>query len=95
MIEREVEYTPAPDRQPTTAILVRISEIRSDGRDWSAVLEILGFPEQYRQTFYGTDSMSAVLSAVQMAPVVLRSLAGQGTLTWLGDADLGFHLPPL
>lgn len=94
MMERQIDYTPLPGGPPTV-ITVRVENPQPHGDDWMTVLVITGFHKEHRQTFYGVDSMSAVLSAVQMAPVVLASYAGHGTLTWLGDADLKFQLPPL
>lgn len=93
MIERVLQYTPAPGAAPTD-ITVRISAPRPHGEDFDVTLEIVGFHEPYRQDFPGTDSMSAMLSAARMAPVVLESIAGPGTLTWLGEADLGFPFLP-
>lgn len=93
MIERQIDYTPEPGG-PVTAITVRIEAPEPMGEDWSAVLEIVGFAEPYRKKHYGVDSMSAVLAAARTAPVMLASIAGPGTLTWLGDADLGFPFLP-
>ncbi len=94
MMERKIDYAPVSGG-PTSTITVRVEAPQPFGDDWSALLVITGFHKEHRQMFYGVDSMSAALSAVQMAPVVLESFADKGTLTWLGDADLRFQLPPL
>lgn len=91
MLEREIEYTPRPG-SPVTKIVVRVEDPQPDGDDWSAVLEITGFHAPYRHRCFGVDSLSAVLGAVRLAPAMLESFAGRGTLTWLGDPDLGFSL---
>src|SRR5689334_25395763 len=89
MIERVLQYTPTPGAPPVD-ITVRIGSPRQLGEDWSVTLEIEGFPEAHRTEHHGVDSMSAVLAAARIAPSVLASNAGPGTLTWLGEPDLGF-----
>jgi hypothetical protein len=93
MIERVLQYAPTPGATPTD-VTIRISAPRKVGEDWSVTLEIEGLPGAHRTEHHGVDSMSAVLSAARIAPVVLASIAGPGTLTWLGDSDLGFPFVP-
>lgn len=93
MIERVLQYAPAPGAPPVD-ITVRISAPRQAGDDWSVTLEIERFHEPHRTEHHGVDSMSAVLAATRVAPVVLESIAGPGTLTWLGEPDLGFPFLP-
>lgn len=93
MMERTLRYTPTLGAPPVD-IHVRISAPRPIGEDWCVTLEISGFAEPHRTEHHGTDSMSAVLAALRSAPVVLASIAGPNTLTWLGETDLGFPLLP-
>lgn len=93
MMERVLQYTATADA-PAVDIHVRISAPRQIGENWSVMLEITGFAEPHCTEHFGTDSMSAVLSALRIAPVVLASIAGPNTLTWLGESDLGFPLLP-
>lgn len=93
-MERVLQYVAKPGSLPID-VTVRISEPRKVGEDWSVTLELEGFREAHRTEHHGVDSLSAVLAAARVAPVVLESIAGPGTLTWLGEPDLGFPFLPL
>lgn len=50
----------------------------------------------FRSHASGVDSMQAVIAAIWLVPVCLRGILNDapGTVTWMGDSDLSFYLPP-
>ncbi|MEZ4297775.1 MAG: hypothetical protein R3B70_22650 [Polyangiaceae bacterium] len=91
-LERVLELARAGG--PPAQVTVSIGPPVQVGEDWTAALEIVGLSEPHRSEHHGVDSLSAVLAAARIAPVVLESIAGPGALTWLGDPDLGFPFLP-
>ncbi len=91
-MERQLEYWPPGATVPLPIhVHVGIPEPDAGGPDWSCTLTIDGFETPYVMSYPGVDALSALLRALRMAPIILRSRTPDGgRLTWLGDEDLGF-----
>lgn len=101
-MERELEYW-APGATEPRVIRVSISNPvqaspMASGADWSCSLTIAGFDEEpYSRTFTQVDAIGAMLSALGIAPYLLRTFVRRGgRLTYLQSEDLSFPLlsPP-
>lgn len=85
----------------TTKVIVRIGRPRRDRqltRDWYCPIRILGIGMDRVQVAYGIDSVQALQLAQTMIAATLvlyYQRLNPGTLTWLGNAHLGFPLPEM
>ena len=94
--ERELEFQPSDGSEPRK-VMVRFGPPTLDDDDWRVSIEIHGLSsEVYRKDAWGVDSAQAIIEALWIAPVLLKSLAAEakGKLTFLGNDDLGFYRPP-
>ncbi|MDC0743597.1 DUF6968 family protein [Polyangium mundeleinium] len=97
--ERQLDFYSPRGRRPKK-IIVRIgkAELDETGETWRAPIEILGpkASQVFRSRASGVDSMQAVIGAIWLVPVLLRTLTNDtgGRLEFEGSADLGFYMEP-
>ncbi|MDI3290466.1 hypothetical protein [Polyangium sp. 15x6] len=97
--ERQLDFYSPRGRRPKK-VIVRIGrpELDETGETWRAPIEILG-PKKgqvFRNRGVGADSMQAIIGAIWLAPVFLRTITNDtgGRLEFEGSADLGFYMEP-
>ncbi len=92
MITRIFDFVPKEggSSKPVTAT---IESPVPDGDDWTAVLRIEGLTRSYEKRVPGIDGFQAVLAAVGLVPAVLGTMLEGGSVTWLGNSDLGCRTP--
>jgi hypothetical protein len=98
IVERELEFQPSDSSEPRK-VTVRFGPPTLDADDWRVSIEIHGLSpaeQVFRKDAWGVDSAQAMVEALWIAPVLLKSLAAdaKGKLTFLGNDDLGFYRPP-
>jgi hypothetical protein len=93
--ERELEFTENGSSVART-IIARIGSPQPDEGSWRCATLIEGAPTK-NEIFhaYGEDSMQALLLAMQALAIRLQVVGRAGTLTWLGDDDLGLPQPQM
>jgi hypothetical protein len=98
LVERELELQPSDGSEPRK-VTIRFGPPILDEDDWRVSIEIHGLSPEgqvFRKDAWGVDSAQALIEALWLAPVLLKSLAAdtKGKLTFLGNNDLGFYRPP-
>lgn len=97
--ERQLDFYSPRGRRPKK-VIVRIgrAELDETGETWRAPIEILGpkAGQVFRSRAPGADSMQAVIGAIWLVPVFLRTITNDtgGRLEFEGSADLGFYMEP-
>ncbi|PPJ05408.1 hypothetical protein C5E51_23210 [Nocardia nova] len=74
-----------------TPVIVTIGRPYQEGISWFCPFRIEGLQnEPFAQAAGGADSVQALYLGMKMIDTVLNSFNADGSITWDGEADLGF-----